>query len=160
MTWTAMYKYHLPEDSPNHAQKDREVPFCFEDEAIILSYIKRDDTRALSEYLRHTVVPDELVSRVIGYALNMVKPKTFEHLCRGHSNLVPPDAMKRVFHTITCHVQDDADVTDIVERAMAVAVALKTNGWLNGTDVEEAMEIYNEYNLNDHLAGVVTYITT
>lgn len=147
--------FSLPTDSP----KNKVVPPCFNDEEIILSLIKREDTQALRGYFEYTDVDPAVVARLIGYSINMVKPKSFIVLCGTNYNLVPPDVMKRIFHTINCDKQDgqksNAEMVDMSRNAYIFAKFLNDNALMDIDDVAEATEIYKEYDLKDLLGNLV-----
>jgi hypothetical protein len=154
-----MTSYSLPTDSPNYRQKDSERPACFSDEGIVLSYIKREATTELYHYVNKNKMDDKLMERLIGYSVNMVKPKAFAVLCNNDKRLVPTDVMQRVFHTINCDVQDNekksVEMTKMADNAYEIAGFLSGLGALDAGDIAEAMEIYKEYDLEPLLTALV-----
>jgi len=150
--------YHLPVDSPNYKQKDREKTVFFEDEAEVLNYIKYENVTRLMGYQDENKLDDALLMRFINYSINMIKPASFKSLCIRHPELVPHDVMKKVFHAVNCEYQDSITTKDRLDylsvSAYKIAEFLSEFKLLNDDDIGDAMDIYIEYKLDDVLGDV------
>jgi hypothetical protein len=148
-------KIHLPEDSP----KKEKIVF-FKDEGDILDYIKHENTTALVEYFKTNGYEKKLMLRFVGYAVNMVKPHSFKSLCLMDMSLIPPNTMKRVFHVILCEQQDNVG-TDrmnyLVGAAQEIVDFLVEYRELNSDDINNAIEIYEDYDM-DYMGSVVKFM--
>jgi hypothetical protein len=146
--------YSIPEYSP---RQDKLIFFV--DEGVVLGYIKHENRDALVRYIDDNKLCDVLISRLMGYSINMVKPRSFKTLRLKFPHITPDDTLKRVFHTINCESQEGSDtLASLVCAAGDIVSFLIDFDLLDKGDVYEALEIYDEYidTLGDLLGPIAT----
>jgi hypothetical protein len=144
--------YCLPEDSP----KKEKVVF-FQDEDFLLNIVKHENTTQLMYYIDDNGMDEVLAKRLLGYAVNMIKPASVKALCLKFPNVTPEDTLRRVFHTIVCELQDEpspARVQHLVASAVEMVKFLKEYNLLCVSDVTDALEICSDYQMDDILKPI------
>jgi hypothetical protein len=147
--------YHLPTDSPKEKHKGQIV--FFEDESSILKMIKNEDTTNLLKYFKTHGHENKLMSRFLGYSINMVKPFSFKTMCLMDMTIIPPDTMKRIFHVILCEHQDNVSEEKMEYLTLAarqIADFLIEYNSLLPDDVANSEEIFNEYDMGTFAPGL------
>lgn len=147
----------------------------FQDEAVVLRCIKYDQVDLLRQYLdKHSHgLDDQIVDRMFNFTVTLIKPNCFKLLCSFFPDRIPTDVLKQLFHAVLCIKQDidampisterecDAaqsradDLSDDITLIGELVLFLKEHNALTKDDKDDAMEIVEEYKLEDVLGRII-----
>lgn len=130
----------------------------FQDEAVVLRCIKNDQVELLEKYLTEHghALDDQVVDRMFNFAVSLIKPQCFKKLVDFFPDRIPTDVLKKTFHAVLCAKQDmQDDLSDDITRIGEMVLFLSERDALVEDDKDDALEIVEEYKLEELLGRIV-----